>query len=247
MPSPPAANPTPPAALPEMEAPPAFDSVPAEAYDDPSLHAPEDDIDFDLPDATPRVPAIDGLDWAALAQRVAGCRECALCESRSNTVFGIGDRQARLMIVGEAPGGDEDRQGEPFVGRAGQLLNAMLRAIGFAREQVYIANVLKCRPPGNRDPQLAEVAACQPYLNRQIALIAPTLILSVGGVSAKNLLNTDESVGRLRGRMHRYPATDTPLMVTYHPAYLLRRPSEKAKVWQDLQQVHRYLQQQAST
>jgi len=177
------------------------------------------------------------LDWDGLQQAVSGCRQCDLCDSRTQTVFGVGDRQARLMLIGEAPGADEDRLGEPFVGRAGQLLTAMLAAIGFTREQVYIANVLKCRPPGNRDPHVDEVAACRAYLDRQIELIQPRLILSLGGVSAKNLLDTDQGVGRLRGRLHHYPASGTPLRVTYHPAFLLRRPEEKAKAWVDLQQA----------
>lgn len=182
------------------------------------------------------------LDWDGLQQAVTSCRQCSLCDSRTQTVFGVGDRSARLMLIGEAPGADEDRLGEPFVGRAGQLLTAMLAAIGFAREQVYIANVLKCRPPGNRDPHVDEVAACRAYLDRQIELIQPRLILSLGGVSAKNLLDTDEGVGHLRKRLHRYAATGTPLRVTYHPAFLLRRPEEKAKAWADLQQVWSDLQ-----
>ncbi len=190
-------------------------------------------------------PDVDGtvedLDLEQLRARVAECHACALHATRSQTVFGVGDPHARLMIIGEAPGADEDRQGEPFVGRAGQLLNAMLAAIGFAREQVYIANIIKCRPPGNRDPHIEEAAACQPYLHRQIALIQPRLILSVGRISAHNLLGTDQSVGRLRGRVHRFDPGDIPVIVTYHPAYLLRRPAEKAKAWADLQAAHRVL------
>lgn len=202
-----------------------------------------DDVPIAVADVPPAAspPAHSTLDWEALSQAVSACRACGLCETRTQTVFGVGDTAARLMIVGEAPGADEDRLGEPFVGRAGQLLTAMLSAIGLAREQVYIANVLKCRPPGNRDPHVDEVEACRSYLDRQITLIQPDLILSVGGVSAKNLLHTEESVGRLRGRLHRYPGTGTPLRVTYHPAYLLRRPEEKAKAWADLQQVWRDL------
>jgi DNA polymerase len=145
------------------------------------------------------------------------------------------------MIIGEAPGAEEDRRGEPFVGRAGQLLNAMLAAIGLARDAVYIANIVKCRPPGNRDPHVDEAAACQAYLARQIALVAPRVILSVGRVSAHNLLGTETPVGRLRGRTHRIDPGDVPLIVTYHPAYLLRRPEEKAKAWADLQAVARLL------
>lgn len=221
------------------EAPPVFEIIPAEAYDEPYR---EEEQDEDGYEEVLRLPRVADLDWPELAERVADCRLCGLSETRTNTVFGVGDRQARLMVIGEAPGADEDRQGEPFVGRAGQLLTAMMQAIGLPRDQIYIANVLKCRPPGNRDPHVDEVAACQPYLNRQVALIRPKLILSVGGVSAKNLLGTDLSVGRLRGRVHEYAPTGTPLMVTYHPAYLLRRPEEKAKSWKDLQQVWRMLQ-----
>lgn len=203
-----------------------------------------DDARPPIADLAPAADSLDPgtLDWDALRQRVSACRACGLCETRTQTVFGVGDPQARLMIIGEAPGAEEDRLGEPFVGRAGQLLTAMLAAIGLAREQVYIANVLKCRPPGNRDPHVDEVDACRAYLDRQIGLIQPELILSLGGVSAKNLLQTEDSVGRLRGRRHRYPGTGTLLRVTYHPAYLLRRPEEKANAWADLQQVWRELQ-----
>jgi DNA polymerase len=191
----------------------------------------------------PFVPAdpVAGLDWDALQRTVAACRACTLCEGRTQTVFGVGAHDAELMIIGEAPGAEEDRQGEPFVGRAGQLLNAMLGAIGLQRAQVYIANIIKCRPPGNRDPHAEEAAACRPYLLRQIALVQPRLILSVGRISAHNLLGTEESVGRLRGRVHRFEPGDIPLIVTYHPAYLLRKPAEKAKAWQDLQAAWRVL------
>ena len=184
---------------------------------------------------------VSTFDWNALQNAVANCEACELHKTRNQTVFGVGDQKARLMIIGEAPGADEDRQGEPFVGRAGQLLNLMLEAIGLGRDQVYIANIIKCRPPGNRDPRIEEAAACQGYLRRQIELIGPDLILSIGRVSAHNLLSTDMSVGRLRGRTHRFQPRDIPLIVTYHPAYLLRRPQEKAKAWQDLQQAHRLL------
>ncbi len=196
------------------------------------------------PAGEPVPPAIDApltLDWDALRAAVVHCQACGLHQTRTQTVFGVGDQRARLMIVGEAPGAEEDRQGEPFVGRAGQLLTAMLAAIGFARDQVYIANIIKCRPPGNRDPHVEETAACQPFLHRQIALIRPSLILSVGRISAHNLLGTEEPVGRLRGRTHRFEPGGIPLLVTYHPAYLLRRPQEKAKAWQDLQAAFRLL------
>ena len=187
--------------------------------------------------------AVSELGWDELRESAVNCHNCDLHETRTQVVFGVGNRKAGLMVVGEAPGVDEDRQGEPFVGRAGQLLNAMLEAIGFARDQVYIANIIKCRPPGNRDPHIEETAACQPFLHRQITLLQPRLILSVGRVSAHNLLGTEESVGRLRGRVHRFDPGDIPLIVTYHPAYLLRRPLEKSKAWQDLQAVHRQLSQ----
>ena len=183
------------------------------------------------------------LDWPELQETVEDCKACALYKTRTQAVFGVGAKNADLMVIGEAPGADEDRQGEPFVGRAGRLLNAMLEAIGLAREQVYIANIIKCRPPGNRDPHIEEAAACQSYLHQQIALIRPRLILSVGRVSAHNLLGTDESVGRLRGRVHRFDPGDIRLVVTYHPAYLLRRPQEKSKAWQDMQAVYRELHQ----
>jgi len=189
------------------------------------------------PSAEP-AEGVASLDWEALRQAVEGCRACGLCDSRSRTVFGVGDEQASLMIVGEAPGAEEDRQGIPFVGRAGELLTNMLRAIGLAREQVYIANILKCRPPGNRNPTVEEAAACAPWLRRQIELVSPQVILAVGGVAAHNLLATDESVGRLRRDLHRLPDGEVPVLVTYHPAYLLRRPEEKAKAWADLQKLH---------
>jgi DNA polymerase len=179
--------------------------------------------------------AVADLDWPALEARVRACTCCPLHASRTNTVFGVGDRSADLLIIGEAPGRDEDLRGEPFVGRAGKLLDAMLRAIGLDRGRVYIANVLKCRPPNNRDPQPAEAQACRGYLERQIALIRPRLVLSVGRISAQNLLQTETPVGRLRGQVHTLRPFDIPLIVTYHPAYLLRSPREKAKAWADLQ------------
>lgn len=176
-----------------------------------------------------------GLGWAGLREAVAGCRLCTLCETRRSTVFGVGDERAGWMVVGEAPGAEEDRVGEPFVGRAGQLLDNMLAAIGLDRTTAYIANILKCRPPDNRDPQAGEVAACEPYLQRQIALIRPRLILAVGRIAAQNLLKTDLPLARLRGRIHHYGPQRIPLIVTYHPAYLLRTPADKRKAWEDLQ------------
>lgn len=177
---------------------------------------------------------VAALDWAALQQRAQECTSCPeLAASRTQTVFGVGNPNADWLVIGEAPGADEDRQGEPFVGRAGQLLNAMLAAVGLAREQVYIANVLKCRPPNNRDPKADEAAACARFLQRQIALIQPKLILVVGRIAAQNLLDTDAPIGTLRGRVHRLES-GVPVVVTYHPAYLLRSPQEKRKAWADL-------------
>ncbi len=175
------------------------------------------------------------LDWHDLEVAVEACRACELHQTRQQAVFGVGDPQANLLIIGEAPGADEDRQGEPFVGPAGQLLNAMLFAIGLRREQIFIANILKCRPPGNRDPHVKEMQCCATFLQRQIELIQPKLILSVGRISAQSLLKCDTPVGRLRGQVHRYGVQQIPLIVTYHPAYLLRSPDQKGKSWQDLQ------------
>jgi len=175
-----------------------------------------------------------GLDWDPLVAAVAACERCELHRTRTQTVFARGDRRARWLVVGEAPGAEEDRQGEPFVGRAGQLLDTMLRALGLARGEVYIANVLKCRPPGNRDPSQDEARLCRGYLDRQIELVDPTLILAVGRIAAQNLLGTDSPLGKLRGRVHTLGAARRPVVVTYHPAYLLRSPGEKRKAWADL-------------
>jgi DNA polymerase len=189
------------------------------------------------PDA-PHRPDVAALDWAALREAVASCRACKLCESRQQTVFGVGHPQAQWMIVGEAPGEQEDRQGEPFVGPAGQLLDNMLRAIGLTRgeagpaRQVFIANTLKCRPPKNRNPEPAETAQCAPFLERQIALVRPRIILAMGRFAAQALLASDAPLGRLRGRVHQYRGV--PVVVTYHPAYLLRTPTDKARAWEDL-------------
>lgn len=180
------------------------------------------------------VQETSALDWTALQEQVASCTGCELHRARTQTVFGTGSRRADWMIVGEAPGADEDRQGEPFVGRAGQLLNAMLRAAGLAREEVYIANILKCRPPKNRDPRPEEVACCEGYLHRQVELIKPRLILAVGRIAAHNLLKTDAPLSRMRGQSYHYSDTNIPVVVTYHPAYLLRSPGEKRKAWADL-------------
>jgi DNA polymerase len=174
------------------------------------------------------------LDWQGLQESVKACRACELRAGCTQTVFGVGNPQAELLVIGEAPGADEDRQGEPFVGRAGQLLNGMLLAMGYKREAVFIANIVKCRPPNNRDPKPEEALSCEPYLLRQIELIKPKVILSVGRISAQNLLKTDITVGKLRGRIHRFGSEGIPLVVTYHPAYLLRSPEQKGKAWQDL-------------
>jgi DNA polymerase len=173
------------------------------------------------------------MEWPALKAAVSGCTECALHAKRNKTVFGVGDENADWLFVGEGPGADEDAQGEPFVGQAGKLLDSMLGAIRLKRgENVYIANLVKCRPPGNRNPEQSEALACEPYLHRQIDLIRPKLIVALGKVAAANLLATDASVASMRGRVHRYRGT--ALIVTYHPAYLLRSLQDKAKAWVDL-------------
>ncbi len=197
--------------------------------------APAKAVGETRPEAPPLADELGVLDWQGLEARVAACTACSLHETRTQTVFGVGNRQAEWMIIGEAPGADEDRQGEPFVGRAGQLLNAMFLALGLQRSDVYIANILKCRPPRNRDPLPEEVVRCAPFLRRQVELISPKIILAVGRVAAQNLLKTEANVGRLRGRVFEYEDTGIPLVVTYHPAYLLRSPREKRKAWQDLE------------
>lgn len=186
----------------------------------------------DAAEAADAAPVEIGEGWEPLREAVAACTRCELAKSRTQTVFGVGNSHADWLIVGEAPGAEEDRQGEPFVGRAGKLLDEMLKAAGQARENVFIANILKCRPPGNRDPKSDEVAACRAYLERQIELIQPRIILAVGRIAAQNLLGSDAPVGRLRGRVH--DLDGIPLVVTYHPAYLLRSPSQKQKAWDDL-------------
>jgi uracil-DNA glycosylase family 4 len=180
-----------------------------------------------------RPGGVESMGWDALAAAVAGCRACKLCDGRRNTVFGVGDARADWLVVGEAPGEQEDLQGEPFVGQAGRLLDNMLGALGLDRQRgVYIANVLKCRPPGNRNPEPDEVARCEPFLRRQVALIQPKIILAMGRFAVQSLLATTEPIGRLRGRVHRYEGV--PVVVTYHPAYLLRNLPDKAKAWADL-------------
>lgn len=182
-----------------------------------------------------------GMPWpepealADIEPEALGCTACRLCETRTQVVFGVGSPDARLMFIGEAPGADEDRQGEPFVGAAGQLLDRIIVAMGLAREQVYIANTVKCRPPHNRDPEPDELAACRHFLERQVAAIAPDVIVLLGRIAAQAVLETDASLGKLRGRFHDWRGV--PVMCTYHPAYLLRKPDQKRKAWADIQQV----------
>lgn len=189
------------------------------------------------PQAVPVINSIDisQLDMDALRQTVSSCELCSLSQTRTQTVFGTGNPDADVLIIGEAPGAEEDKQGEPFVGRAGQLLNGMLKAIGFTRNDVYIANILKCRPPQNRDPSPEEAEQCWPYLKRQIELVQPKVILALGRIAAQRLLKTNTSLGRLRGKQHYLEDITVPVIVTYHPAYLLRAPQEKRKAWEDLQ------------
>lgn len=193
-----------------------------------------------LPPPGRRPPGIEQMDWDALAQAAIGCTACKLCTGRRHAVFGTGRHDARWLVVGEAPGEQEDLQGEPFVGKSGQLLDAMLAAIGVSRDPdgpeaaraAYIANTVKCRPPNNRNPEPEELAQCEPYLVRQIELLKPGIILAMGRFAVQSLLRSDEAIGRLRGRVHRYQGV--PLVVTYHPAYLLRNPLDKARAWEDL-------------
>lgn len=185
-------------------------------------------------------PVLDS--WDAIIEAIHACDACELAQNCTQKVPGIGNRQADLLIIGEGPGHDEDIQGEPFVGRSGQLLERMLAAIGFAREKVYITNIVKCRPPNNRDPKQHEATHCRAYLEAQIRQISPRVILSVGRVSAHNLLGSTQPVGKLIQQMHTLPGTDIPVKVTYHPAYLLRNPSAKAIAWQDLKLLHQMLQ-----
>ncbi len=216
--------------------PGAAPALPADAH--PSRPAAAEEAAAKVP---PDVEAAAGApgQWETLQQTVAGCTLCGLCESRTQTVFGVGSRSADLMVIGEAPGAEEDRRGEPFVGRAGKLLNAMLAALGLQREQVFIANILKCRPPNNRDPLADEVASCIPYLREQMQLLRPKVILCVGRVAAQNLLQQEQPLRALRARDHVFDAGDTtiPVIVSYHPAYLLRSPADKSKAWHDLKRL----------
>ncbi|MWL87515.1 uracil-DNA glycosylase family protein [Cupriavidus sp. SW-Y-13] len=206
-----------------------------EAFDAPGEAAPRPvrQPSADPQAQTDREAAIATMDWPALADSIAKCTACGLCNTRTNTVFGVGDQQAEWMFVGEAPGENEDLQGEPFVGQAGKLLDNMLGALGLARgRNVYIANVLKCRPPGNRNPEPEEVALCEPHLKRQIALIKPKVIVVLGRFAAQTLLRSDTPIGKLRNTVYAYEGI--PVVVTYHPAYLLRTLTDKARAWEDL-------------
>jgi DNA polymerase len=236
------------------DAAPADAALPAVAVDAPAVAgrapvpAPEAVVTLAPAAATPHAGAagIADMDWPALREAVAACRACRLCEGRRNTVFGVGNEQAHLMVVGEAPGEQEDRKGEPFVGPAGHLLDSMLRSLNLTREeaeparQVFIANTLKCRPPGNRNPEPDEMVKCEPFLKRQLALVKPRAILAMGRFAVQALLRSGEPIGRLRGRVHTYEGV--PLVVTYHPAYLLRNLPDKAKAWEDLCLVARVLE-----
>jgi DNA polymerase len=194
-----------------------------------------------LRETAPGQSAPAAYTWDTLADAVAHCTACKLSATRTQGVLGVGDRNAEWLIIGEAPGADEDAQGEPFVGQAGKLLDAMLASIGLARgDNVYLTNVLKSHPPGNRNPEPDEVAACRPYLLAQIELIQPKLILALGRIAAQSLLDTDASVEHLRGRVHAF--RNLPLVVTYHPAYLLRKPTDKARAWEDLCFARRTMQ-----
>jgi DNA polymerase len=189
---------------------------------------------------------VNGLDWPNLSKQVAECRACALCQQRKQAVLGVGDQQADWLFVGEGPGAEEDVQGEPFVGQAGKLLDNMLAALDLKRDsKIYIANAVKCRPPGNRTPENAEMAACRPYLERQIALIKPKIIVLLGKAAVHSVLHEDKTLASMRG--HRFEYQGIPTIVTYHPAYLLRNLPEKAKAWEDLLLARRFLRQASAT
>lgn len=243
----PAANPTipahpaeTPAAANRAETPP----TPAETAPQPApaVAAKPDSAPIPAPSATakpqPDEAIIARMDWRTLRGAVAECRRCALCEKRTQAVFGVGDPEAEIVFVGEGPGYEEDRRGEPFVGPAGRLLDEMLKSIGIGRDNgVYIANIVKCRPPQNRNPKPEEGRACMAFLRRQLELTSPRLVVALGAVAAAHLLQSEEPVGKLRQRLHDYHGV--PLVVTYHPAYLLRSPAEKRKSWDDLLYIRR--------
>ncbi len=227
----------------EMEDIRRFAQIPEPANDLPLTNISSDENNLPPASASTAVEAPVRLDsWDSIIAAIEGCNACELAQNCTRKVPGAGSRQADLLIIGEGPGHDEDIRGEPFVGRSGQLLDRMLAAIGFAREQVYITNIVKCRPPNNRDPKQLEAQQCRAFLEAQIVQLAPKVILSVGRVSAHNLLASNLPVGKLIQQMHKLPGTEIPLKVTYHPAYLLRNPSAKAIVWQDLKLLHQMLQ-----
>jgi uracil-DNA glycosylase len=208
--------------------------IPLWILQDSSNKLSKEKIKGDMSKKSMREQQIAELAWPKLRLAVNKCRACDLYKTRTNPVFGVGNPNADLLVIGEAPGANEDKLGEPFVGRGGKLLTNMLSAIGFARGDYYIANILKSRPPNNRDPSLSEVTACTPYLLRQISLIKPKLILAVGRIAAHFLLATNASMASLRGNLFHFGENKIPLLVTYHPAYLLRSPREKRKAWQDM-------------
>jgi DNA polymerase len=211
----------------------------------PPRPAPKVEVQEEAPPPIPVAEAVKDANLEQLAAQVVACSACGLCQGRRHAVVGQGAQPTRWLVVGEAPGEQEDRQGQPFVGRSGQLLDAMLAAVGMSRERdVFITNVIKCRPPGNRNPKPEEIAACSPYLMRQIALLKPERILVLGRFAAQTLLGTDATIGSLRGRVHHLKTDEgaqIPVVVSYHPAYLLRSPSEKARAWQDLKLAAREL------
>lgn len=222
------------------EAPAAAPAAPAAAAPSP-VAAAQAPLATPMAPATPLPAGVDHMDWDTLAATAAQCQACGLCQGRSQAVFGVGPRNASWMVVGEAPDEHEDRQGEPFAGQVGQLLDNMLRAVGRSRmaegrpeglQGAYIANALKCRPPGSRNPSAQELATCAPYLQRQVALVQPRIILAMGRFAVQALLGSTEPLGKLRGRVHQHQGV--PVVVTYHPAYLLRNPADKAKAWADL-------------
>jgi uracil-DNA glycosylase len=204
--------------------------------------AVEDKPTTRMPQATEAVttPLVSTLSWQDLRTTVAACQQCELADGRTKTVFGTGSQQASLMLISDAPDDAEDRSGEPFTGESGQLLSAMLKAIGFNRNQVYITNITKCKTPGNREPSAVESEHCLPYLKRQIELLQPSLILALGLTAAQRLLNTPSTLNRLRGQLHYVENINSPVVVSYHPAYLLRAPNEKRKAWEDLKMIMQY-------
>ena len=227
---------------------PAVSDQPVAATDVSEAGDPQASATVEPPPVAKSLPgpavAVDSMDWAELAGAVGGCRKCALCEQRRQAVLGVGDHDPDCLFIGEGPGAEEDARGEPFVGQAGKLLDAMLAAIGLRRgEKVYIANAVKCRPPGNRTPEAGEMAACRPYLERQVALLRPKVIVLLGKAAVHSLLHEDKSLAALRGQ--RFEWHGIPVVVTYHPAYLLRNLPDKAKAWEDLLFARRCLREAA--